>query len=533
MPDWSAVPPGVPPEDYQSFIQAQRQQMLADALMRGALTPIQQPETQSVKGLYVQPRVGVLQGVSKIADALLGSRAMNKAVQSQIGLNQALNQSYAPGGQPIPGTGAQLQAAPAGSGTNTDASDQGVQPLVQRNPGQSLEQTAAAAQPQFTPVNPRNPAGLPADVVRNLAMTDPKAYAEMLAGKTPEIVGTLRAAGIDPNSQLGRQLQQNLIAKQQRDLETLRGGNTVYDKATGKPLFTAPDQGVFTQWQNGQPVQSTIPGALTAEQEAAEARTRGAQRQTPIKLGTDENGRDIYGYPVTAPPIGTAPAAGGAGAASPAAAGSVPNATAPGQTASAATVAGQKSGGEASSSYAADLAKNATGATEVRRSLSELRNLANQATPAAMNEGKMRLGSYMIASGMPAETVGKWLGVDVGALQAAQKQTATLAVNTIHSMTSRGTNFDLDTFMRNNPNMNMADPAAFQRVVDYMDNKAQQEVAKNKDFVQWRQTDGRNIPRDEWENAHTSHWLDLQNQRINAGKSNSRPPLTSFVVGQQ
>jgi hypothetical protein len=191
----------------------------------------------------------------------------------------------------------------------------------------------------------------------------------------------------------------------------------------------------------------------------------------------------------------------------------------------AADLESQKEGAKAGQAYATELSKNATGATEVRRSLSELKNLAHRAAPNAMNEGKMKLGSYMIAAGMSPESVASFLGVDVGALQAAQKQTATLAVNTIHSMTSRGTNFDLDTFMRNNPNLNMGDPSGFDSVVDYMDNKAKQEIAKQKDFAEWKKG---HTP-DEWETGHTAHWLDLQNQNIDAGKSNSRPPLSSFV----
>jgi len=58
----------------------------------------------------------------------------------------------------------------------------------------------------------------------------------------------------------------------------------------------------------------------------------------------------------------------------------------------------------------------------------------------------MKTGSMMIAAGVDPATVSRWLGVDIGALQAAQKTNGYIAVNTIHSMTSRGTNFDLDTF---------------------------------------------------------------------------------------
>lgn len=507
MPDLMSIPAGVPAEDYQAFIDAQRQQMLANALMSSAFTPPTVSNPAPVNGLYVQPRVGAVQGAAKIAEALLGKRATNQAVQSQVSVQQALNQAYAPG--------------------------------------------------QNGQVNPRNPFGAPADVVRNLAMTAPDKYAAYLQG-TPEWQNALAA--------YGGNVTKAMAAMQQGFTKFVRPGEVGFQPgapgAAPQATVAAPNaEGVQTTFGPNGPQASNVPGSLDANRAAAAATAAGTQSQQFVKIGTDKNGRDLYAVltppgpttevrppgvapPGTVPQAPGAPRAPGASAlAGPGAPGAPPaptpapsparpplmSATTPGQTAGPAEVAQQKGGGEASASYAADLAKNATGATEVLRSLSELSNLARQANPAGMNAGKMRLGSYMIASGVPADTVGKWLGVDVGALQAAQKQTATLAVNTIHSMTNRGTNFDMQTFMENNPNLNLADPAAFQRVVDYMKGKANQEVAKNSDFVQWRQTAGKNFPPDEWENAHTAHWLDLQQQLIQSGQTNSRPPLSSFV----
>lgn len=70
--------------------------------------------------------------------------------------------------------------------------------------------------------------------------------------------------------------------------------------------------------------------------------------------------------------------------------------------------------------------------------------------------------------------------------------------------------------------MNMADPAAFARVADYMNNKASQDIAKQKDFANWKKTSG--VTPDDWETQHTSHWLDTQNQAIDKGQSNSARP---------
>lgn len=351
-----------------------------------------------------------------------------------------------------------------------------------------------------------------------LNMMGPAEYGKALAGQyaPTDLEKTLRAAGI-PQNQWGPILQANIQKQNYIAPTQLREGGMALAPLTQQPIAYNPKvpEGSVPTMNGGMPTGvSQLPGSEAAAAAAAAGKTAGTVSQTPLKIGTDAQGADVYKYP-TPPALAGASSGGGAQAA---------RVGQPG-TASPAIVESQKSGAQAGQAYASELSKNATGATEVRRSLSELKNLSAQATPGAMNEGKMKLGSYMIAAGIDPPTAAKWLGVDVGALQAAQKQTATLAVNTIHSMTSRGTNFDLETFMRNNPNLNMSDPSAFQKVVDYMDNKSKQEVAKQKDFVQWK----KGVSPDEWESGHTAHWLDQQNQDIDAGRSNSRPPLSSFV----
>ena len=497
--------PLLDPSQYPSYLDAQRKQQLAQVLMQ-AFQQQQNPAplTAASVGPYaVQPRRSVVSSiVAPLASALLAGRAQKDATTAQ---QQYLTGLYN-GGQPSanapqastgPGAGIISPDAPAEAQAAAQAVTSG---LVKPTP-------AAATQTPAPRTNPMIPPGMtPGSAQAMLALMGPEKYAATFLApeyQQPEIVAQLRAAGIDPRSPQGLAAQQAIIAKAGTNMQDVRPGSTLYDVNSHNPLFTGPDNGVNTTWQNGQPTQAVIPGATPAIQAVQKAKTTGTQTATPIKLGTDENGRDIYGYP--APP--------GSGA---------PNATAPGQTAGPANVQSAKSGAEAGQAYAAELAKNATGATEVRRSLSELKNLAAQATPNAANEAKAKLGAFMIAAGADPETVSRFTGVDTGALQAAQKQTATLAVNSIHSMTSRGTNFDLETFIKNNPNLNLADPAAFNRVADYMNNKAGQDIAKQKDFAQWKKESG--VPPDDWETQHTAHWLEKQNQEINAGHSNSQVP---------
>jgi hypothetical protein len=492
MPDANSLPfPYLDSSQVPAWLDAQRKQQIAQMLM-GSLQQANQTPA-SWDSMKVVPKRGALQNLSVLADALLARKGLDAS-------NQATSAYLNP--QPAP--------TPTGPGAGVISPDA---PPDAQNAAQAVTAGVPSAIAAPAPQNPMIPAGMaPRQAQFLMNAMGPVEYAKAMVAPqfAPlELQRQLRAAHIDPNSPQGQAIQQAAIAKSTTNVQDVRPGSTLFDVNSKNPLFTGPDNGVNTTWGSNGPTQAAIPGAAPALEAIAKAKTTGTQTATPIKLGTDENGKDIYGYP--APP--------GAGA---------PNATAPSATASAAKIQSQKSGAEAGQAYASELSKNATGATEVLRSLAEMKNLASQATPSAANQAKAKMGAFMIAAGGDPGTVGKWLGVDVGALQAAQKQTATLAVNSIHSMTSRGTNFDLDTFMRNNPNLNLADPAAFARVADYMANKASADVAKQRDFAQWKKTSG--VSPDDWETQHTAHWLnDVQGPAIAAGASNSRPPLSSFM----
>jgi hypothetical protein len=518
--------PMLDPSQYPSYLEAQRKQQIAQMLMGAFQNSANSPNPQaaSVGPYTVQARRSPLQNIAPLVTALMAGKASKDATTAQ----QQYYQGLYGGDQQQPAAAAPpSQGAPASTGPGSGIISPTAPPAAQAA-AQAVTQggvTAPAPVPQAPRQNPLIPPGMtPSSAQAMLNMMGPETYAKTFLApqyQQPEIVAQLRASGIDPSSPQGHAIQQSIIGKAATNVQDVRPGSTLFDVNQRNPLFTGPDNGVNTTWQNGQPSMATIPGALESSQAGAAAKTAGTQSQMPIKLGTDADGRDIYGFPAPPGPGRSATATG------------APNATAPGLTASPATVTSQESGAKAGQDYASELAKNATGATEVRRSISELKNLSAQATPGAANEAKAKLGAFMIAAGADPDNVAKWTGVDTGALQAAQKQTATLAVNSIHSMTSRGTNFDLDTFMKNNPNMNMADPAAFARVADYMNNKAGQDIAKQKDFAQWKKTSG--VTPDDWETQHTAHWLEQQNSAINQGHSNSAvlgAPVTNLSALQ-
>jgi len=511
MPDPSGLsPPYLDPSQYPAYLDLQRKQMLAQALMQGSQQMSQTP--QDWNSMRVIPKRSALSSIAPVLAAGLAGKTQKDLMGAQTNYFQGLM-----GGNAPPPTAAPAPSAPP--------SAPGVAPLTAQMPPTAAQSPAQQApspnQAMLLTGEPRTSQAL-------LSMMGPQEYAKALAGRyaPTDLEKLLRAAGIDPASQQGQQALQANIQKQNFiPNENLRQGTASWNPVTHQFEAYNPNTapGSVPTFQGGMPTGvAQLPGAEAAETAAAAGKAAGTVSQTPLKLGVDAQGRDVYEFPKP-PALGQE-----AAAASPRTGLQAPKVGQPsggGTTASKATLSAQEAGGKSGQDYSSELSKNATGATEIRRSLSELKNLSAQATPGAMNEGKMKLGSYMIAAGVSPETTAKWLGVDVGALQAAVKQTSTLAVGVIHSMTSRGTNFDLDTFMRNNPNLNMSDPSAFQKVVDYMDNKAKQEIAKQKDFVQWK----KGVSPDEWEAGHTAHWLEQQNQAIDTGKTNSRPPLSSFI----
>lgn len=507
MPDQGLQFPYLNPtsDNVSGFLDLQRKQQLAQMLMGAAQQTASTPAGWD--SMRVVPKRSALSNVTALATALMAGKAQRDLPKAQADYYQGLM-----------GGGAPAQGAPAAPAPQEAPN---MPPPMIRSPDYQPPAPAASglAQPPAQPQsNPMLLTGEPRTSQMLLGMMGQQEYAKALAGKyaPTDMEKMLTAAHIDPASPEGQQALRANIEKSNYIAPTAVRPGSVALGPDGQPKFfnpTSPEGSMPQFGPNGFPTSIVpIPGGAAATATASAEKQAGTVSQTPQKVGTDAQGQDVFKFLQP-------PALGGTSSGAPAGGIRAP------LTASPATVQSQKSGAEAGQSYASELSKNATGATEVRRSLSELKNLAKQATPGAMNEGKMKLGSYMIAAGVSPQTAASWLGVDVGALQAAQKQTATLAVNTIHSMTSRGTNFDLDTFMRNNPNLNMSDPSAFQKVVDYMDNKSKQEVAKQKDFVQWK----KGVSPDEWESGHTAHWLEKQNQDIDAGQSNSRPPLSSFL----
>jgi len=276
MPD--ILPAGVPGDDYPDYLKAQRANMLATALTQQSLAPIQDPTTSPTLGRYVQPRVGLAQPISKIAEALLANKASTRAMQQNAALYGQLRNAYAPGG----GAGAPAVAQPSGGspGTAPDAGGTGA-------PGPTPSPQAGA--------NPRNPQGLPADVVMNLALSDPAKYAAYLQG--PESTQLARMGGIDPaaaaRATLSKQTQTEILP-----------GATVVDPISGRTMLGAdPAKGeYYAIGPNGQVAAFPIQNSATIQAWQKGLATGAEQANTP-RMVPQGGGSEALGYPPIPPAL--------------------------------------------------------------------------------------------------------------------------------------------------------------------------------------------------------------------------------------
>ena len=534
MADMNAAMLGMPPEtDPLEYAKALRQQQLAEIAMQSALTPasVQQPQGSN-RGFYQAAKVSPLSPLIKLAEAYMARKGLDTSNQNMAQMYARGLQAFDPNGggaQPAPVSapvqpsgGVGVPAASGGYGGGAGASDAG-------QPG-----TTGAPQ-----VNPMNPWGYDPRSMMRLYMTDPQKYIEAIK-PTPEWQNYLLMAGGD--SRAATQLALGAAAKQ-RSIE-MRGGNTAFDPMTGRGIV-APEPTAGVQY-SGDPFHggisaSPIPGAAEISANKGGLETAVKAANTPVQVSNDQ-GQPTFIRPGLNPVGLQAPATPALGSLGQAGGGAAPGAPAAAEGASSyfkpragggggslqttAGKAAQEAGGTSGQDYSKTLAVDSANALEVRRSLAELKNLAKTAVPGAANPLKLQVGTMMTAAGADPATVSAYLGVDLGALQAAQKQTAGLAVASIHQMTTRGTNFDLDTFMRNNPNFAQT-PAAFARVVDFMDKKSKEIIDKQQDFQQWKKTgdNGQPVHPDEWMSGHTARWNKMQSDLIEAGKTNSRKPL--------
>lgn len=286
MPDAGLPPPYLDPSQYPDYLEAQKKQMLASMLMQNAQQANQTP--QNWDQMRVVPRRGMVSNIASIADALLAGRAM----KSSMGAQQKYFQNMYGGGD---------QSAPASS------SAPGV-------PEESTGPVAPGILPQqvdtpSTPQNPLIPNGMGRGQAQALmGLLGPEKYGESIVApnlKPAEIRAQIRAAGIDPDSPRGKQIALAALNKSTTNMQDVRPGGTLFDVTKGQPIFSAPQNGVQTQWGPNGPQQSVVPGAPQATAAMTGAETGAKTSNTPMVMPTAGGGSTIA-YPSDA--LGAPPA---------------------------------------------------------------------------------------------------------------------------------------------------------------------------------------------------------------------------------
>lgn len=216
----------------------------------------QQPQAQMVGGRYIPPNPG--QVLSNAFSGISGYSMMNDANKQQADLLRQQDQQ---------------QAAMFGLGGQDGAQQsQGMQ-----QPGMSPQSVAPQVSQPSVPLLPGMSAEQSFTIARNIGMP---AYMKLAVeqGAPTDVQRNLMAAGLQPGTpEFQRALQMNV----NRPINVAPGG-TMIDPVTGRPMFSAPQDGMQTMYgPGGQASVSAVPGysqvqaqnagAVTGAQEAARA----------------------------------------------------------------------------------------------------------------------------------------------------------------------------------------------------------------------------------------------------------------------
>lgn len=246
------VPP-FDPSQIPDYVDAQRKQILAQMLMGQA----QQTQTPADwNNMKVVPRKGIFSTLAPLAASYGAGKALPQALEAQAKYTTGLFNDP-------------QQQDPSQSAPQPPAAPPNIPPPLIRAPGYEPP-AQAPAQTQGAPVlqNSMIPPGMSRQMAARIWSTlGPQGYAEKVLIPsqmgTPEWQTLVRAAHGDVN--LAGQL--TLMKAQNDATMKLRGGETAFQN--GQPVFTAPQNGIYTTWDGGVPHATPIGGAAEAAARAA------------------------------------------------------------------------------------------------------------------------------------------------------------------------------------------------------------------------------------------------------------------------
>lgn len=289
--------PILTPEAYPNLLDVQRKQMLARALLGASQGAAQTPENWN--SMRVVPRMGIAQPLASLTGALLGGRALRSAQDAEMGYFGKL---YGEGGADGPAASGGSASAPGGAAAPAPSA-----------PGAAGASAGTSGNPAGIPQgNPMIPAGMPRGTAQQLlGLMGPAEYAKTFIAPnyTPtELQREMRASGIEPTSPLGRALARLALQKGVQNVQDVRPGGTIFDLNTGQPVFTGPQNGTQTTWdETGVPHASNVEGAPEAA-----AAMRGAEKgaevaNTPVLSPKPGGGSELQ-YPGQVRGLGPPPA---------------------------------------------------------------------------------------------------------------------------------------------------------------------------------------------------------------------------------
>lgn len=302
MPDAGILPPYLDPSQYPAYLDLQRRQMLAQALMQGSQQMNQTP--QDWNSMRVVPKRSGLQSISALATGLMAGKAQKDLMGAQNNYFQGLM-----GGTSSPPTAATAPSAPPPA--------PGLSNLPAASPGIAAGDAPQASTVPATPPPQTNPmllTGEPRTSQALLNLMGQQEYGKALAGRyaPTDLEKQLRAAGIDPASPQGQHALLASINKATTNVENVRPGGTLFDVNAGQPIFNAPQNGQQIQYGPNGPQVNLLPGATGAAGAMSGAEAGAKAANTPAVIPT-AGGGSTYAYPADiagTPPALRAPGAG-------------------------------------------------------------------------------------------------------------------------------------------------------------------------------------------------------------------------------
>ena len=504
-------------------LQLQRNQAIQQMMQQEAMTPVQSSSPTAP--------VSWTQGLAKMLQGYAARKSQDKSIDLEkrliSGQSDAMRSLFF-GNQGTPA------AAPSGPAATpqplalappaADPNEQSVQPLVQRDPGQTLadalapRQTGAPAPggpqlPQTAPVGPAASQG--GSPLPSLTGDRTRDYLIATQVGMPKYL-ELASAQFAPTDQAKNDIRVGITPQMRKQMD-------LRDSVKQTMLPNAPGV-VDVDPNTGQPVYRQLSGLPQAIGLQKAEETAGTASQTPHYVPDPFHPgqeRTIYPTPPLmqgqgapgpqpGPQAGPQPGPGpiGPGAPSPMIGG--------GNTAGA--LEGQKLGAGKGQEFAAKLTDDADSALQGKRTLGEMQNLLQGFNPGAFAPVLGGLGAVAQSMGVNPDVVQNLTNINPGDAQAFQKGTAALAAESAKQMTNRITQQEFKVYLANNPNW-MMQPDGIKRVMDYMGKGFDQTLDKQAAFQQFSQS----AAPDRWHIDFPAYWNKTQRDAIATGKTNSVP----------